>query len=72
MNTPDQNDELRRRSEEGWAFKEKRDTFFRCGGYAGMPDVKAKAEAKERSMFEAHADLEASLEFGDKKDAMIL
>jgi hypothetical protein len=33
MNTPDQNDELRRRSDEGWAFKERRDEFFRCGGY---------------------------------------
>jgi hypothetical protein len=34
--------------------------------------VLARKAARERAEFEAHADLDASLEFGDTKEATIL
>ena len=37
MNTPDQNDRARRATEEAYARQERRDLFFRCGGYDGAP-----------------------------------
>ena len=72
LNTPDQNDEARRRVEEMNDRQERRENFFRCGGYDHLPMTDAQKQAKERAKFEDHADLLASREFGEEKDATIL
>jgi hypothetical protein len=72
MKSSDQNDEARRRTEEGYADQERRDNFFRCGGYDHLPAMTTKQKAAERTKFEDHADLMASREFGEEKDAEIL
>jgi len=46
VSSPDRNDELRRRSDEGWAFKERRDEFFRCGGYDHLERVEKLAPSR--------------------------
>jgi hypothetical protein len=72
MNTADKNDQARRKSEETALRQERRDNFFRCGGYDHMPSMTPKQQAAARTKLEDHADLLASREYGDEKDAEIL
>jgi hypothetical protein len=72
MNTSNKNEEAQRRVEEMALRQERRDNFFRCGGYDHLPAMTPKQQAAERTKFEDHADLLASREFGEEKDDDIL
>lgn len=39
MNSADRNDHARRATEDAYARQERRDNFFRCGGYDHLPPI---------------------------------